>query len=86
MNPFRTIRPATTEDIPSILPVFDQAREKMHAAGNRNQWINGYPSVEVVQNDIRQEGGFVIEDDGLIVGYFAFLPSPEPTYNEIFEG
>ena len=82
----RTIRPATEADIPCIMPVFDDAREKMQASGNWKQWINGYPSVEAVQNDIRRDGGFVIEDDGKIVGYFAFLPSPEPTYKEIFGG
>jgi hypothetical protein len=31
-------------------------------------------------------GGFVVEDDGKVVGYFAFLPSPEPTYAGIYEG
>ena len=82
----RTIRPATEADIPCIMPVFDDAREKMQASGNRKQWTNGYPSVEAVQNDIRRDGGFVIEDDGKIVGYFAFLPSPEPTYAYIEGG
>ncbi len=85
-TPLRIIRNATTADIPHILPVFDEAREKMQASDNRKQWINGYPSAEVVQNDIRQQGGFVIEDNGQIVGYFAFLPSPETTYKEIFDG
>ena len=85
-SPFRAIRPATTADIPSIMPVFDEARQKMQASGNWKQWINGYPSEEVVERDIKLHGGFVIEDEGQIVGYFAFLPSPEPTYKEIFEG
>ena len=85
-TPSRIIRPATTADIPSIMTVFGDAREKMQASGNRRQWTNGYPSVEAVQHDILQGGGFVIEDDGEIVGYFAFLLSPEPTYKEIFGG
>lgn len=82
----RTIRHATIPDIPNIMPVLDEAREKMQASGNLNQWINGYPSMEVVQNDIERQGGFVIEDDGQVVGYFALLPSPEPTYGDIFGG
>lgn len=85
-SPSRIIRPATTADIPSIMPVFDEARQKMQASGNWKQWINGYPSVEVVERDIELQGGFVIEDDEQIVGYFAFLPSPEPTYKEIYNG
>ena len=28
MNPSRIIRPATTADIPDIMPVFDEARQK----------------------------------------------------------
>ena len=71
--PTRIIRPATMVDIPSIMPVFDEARQKMQASGNWKQWINGYPSVEVVERDIELQGGFVIEDDRKIVGYFAFL-------------
>ena len=75
----RTIRLATYDDIPAIMPVIDAAREVMHASGNVNQWINGYPSKEVIHADIARDGGFVVMDDGRIVAYFAFLPAPEPT-------
>ena len=47
-----TIRLATYDDIPAIMPVIDAAREMMHASGNVNQWINGYPSEEVIQAEI----------------------------------
>ena len=33
---YRTIRLATYEDIPAIMPVVDAAREMMHASGNVN--------------------------------------------------
>ena len=72
----RTIRFATYDDIPAIMPVIDAAREMMHASGNVNQWINGYPSKEVIHADIARDGGFVVMDDGRIVAYFAFLPAP----------
>jgi len=52
-----TIRLATYDDIPAIMPVIDAAREKMHASGNVNQWINSYPSEEVIHADIDREGG-----------------------------
>ena len=35
---------------------------------------------------MEKDGGHVIEDGDKIVGYFAFLPSPEPTYARIYEG
>lgn len=82
----RTIRLATTGDINTIMTVLTAAREKMRLSGNVNQWINGYPTVAAVTEDIKHDGGFVVEDDGAIVAYFAFLPSPEPTYVNIYEG
>ena len=82
----RTIRLATYEDIPAIMPVVDAAREMMHASDNVSQWINGYPSEQVIQADIARDGGYVVTDDGRIVAYFAFLPAPEPTYAQIYDG
>ncbi len=82
----RSIREARAEDIPQLMPVFDAARQIMRQSGNTSQWVNGYPSEDVVRNDLARHGGFVIEDDGQLVGYFAFLPSPEPTYAQICEG
>ena len=68
------------------MAVFDAARKIMADSGNTNQWKNGYPSEEIVLSDMEKDGGFVIEDGWQIVGYFAFLPSPEPTYARIYEG
>ena len=82
----RTIRLATYDDIPAIMPVIDAARKMMHASGNVNQWINGYPSEEVIHADIARDGGFMVTDDERIVAYFAFLPAPEPTYEKIYDG
>jgi hypothetical protein len=82
----RQIREAIITDLPAIMPVIDAARELMHRSGNVNQWINGYPSEEAIASDIDRDGGFVVIDDERIVAYFAFLPSPEPTYAKIYEG
>ena len=82
----RIIRKAKISDVESILTVFDAARAIMVASGNTQQWQNGYPSMQVVMSDIERNGGFVIEEEGRIVAYFAFLPSPEPTYSKIYEG
>ena len=40
----------------------------------------------MVQTDVEINGAFVVEEDGRIVAYFAFLPSPEPTYATIYHG
>lgn len=73
-------------DVDRIMQVLDAAKQVMRNAGNENQWINGYPTVEAVISDIELQGGMVVEDDGVVVAYFTFLPSPEPTYAAIYEG
>ena len=80
------IRPATAADLPALRPVFEAAKGIMRASGNTGQWINGYPSEAVIGDDIDNGYGFVVVDDGAIVGYFAFIPSPEPTYAAIYDG
>ena len=85
-RPMRQIREAILTDLPAIMPVIDAAREMMHRSGNIHQWINGYPSEEVIKADIERHGGLVVTDDERVVAYFAFLPAPEPTYSTIYEG
>ena len=83
----RTIRRASLpEDAGKIMKVFSEAKVIMRASGNMNQWEEGYPSLDVVRSDIEQNGGYVVEDNGEIVAYFAFLASPEPTYAKIYNG
>lgn len=82
----RTIRKATPTDLPAIMLVIDAAKGIMRSSGNMNQWTDGYPSEAVILSDMEKGGGFVIEDDSRLVAYFAFLPSPEPTYAKIYGG
>ena len=76
-----------------IMTVMDAAKKIMRQSGNMHQWEEGYPSEAVITADMEKNGGFVVEEDdgeyqssGKVVGYFAFLPSPEPTYARIYEG
>lgn len=82
----RNIRKARPTDMVDIMKVMDAAKIIMRESGNMNQWEDGYPSEAVIAADMEKDGGFVIEDDGKTVGYFAFLPSPEPTYTKIYDG
>jgi hypothetical protein len=82
----RTIRKAEPDDTGAILAVFEAARGIMRSSGNLHQWGDNYPSAEAVEKDRERGGGFVIEDDGRVTGYFAFLQSPEPTYDYIEGG
>ena len=76
-----------------IMKVMDAAKKIMRQSGNMHQWGEGYPSETVILTDMEKNGGFVIEegDDehqsfSKVVGYFAFLSSPEPTYAKIYKG
>ncbi len=83
-----TIAIAKPEHLNSIMQVINDARKIMRANGNLTQWINGYPSAEVIQNDINQNIGYICLNNTEIVGYFSFLKGddPEPTYNIIDNG
>ncbi len=81
-----SIREAKPTDIAEIMLVMEAAKKIMRASGNMHQWTDGYPSEAAITADMEKKGGFVIEDANKIVGYFAFLASPEPTYAQIYEG
>ena len=86
MGSGREIRLARREEIPAIMAVLDAARGIMRASGNMLQWAGGYPSEAVIEADIASGNGYVVADAGRVVGYFAFIASPEPTYAKIYEG
>ena len=63
----RTIRKVSLPaDAERVMEVFAVGKAIMVKSGNLNQWVNGYPSLEVVQLDIEKGGGFVVEDNGRI--------------------
>ena len=82
----RVIRKATTADMSAIMKVMDAAKCIMRQDGNMLQWGKGYPSESIILSDIERDGAYVIDDEGSVIAYFAFLPSPEPTYNIISGG
>lgn len=82
----RRIRPACEADLPAILEILEAGRGIMRRSGNLHQWKDGYPSADIIRRDIASGCGFLVEDDEAPVAYFAFLPSPEPTYAYIEGG
>ena len=55
----------------------------MKRSGNPDQWINGYPTEEIITEDIRNGNFYVEEINGAINGCFAFIVGLEPTYRQI---
>ncbi len=80
------IRKATTDDIPSMRLVFEAAKRKMRASGNLLQWTDGYPSDEILHDDIRRGYSYVICHENRLVATFVLATCEEPTYRHIHEG
>ena len=81
MQDNRTIRHATLNDIDDIMAVLAVAREKMRRSGNLTSGLMATPPSKP-----SLPTSSATEDCGYIVAYFAFLPSPEPTYASIYDG
>lgn len=80
------VRKAQIPELDAIMPIIDAARGIMRADGNMQQWTNGYPSRDVIAADIEQGHGHVCLRNGVLVGYFALIEGPDPTYLRIYEG
>lgn len=82
-----TIRKSGFDDLDAIMRLYDEARQFMRSTGNLHQWVNGYPSRELVTSDIRRGVSYVGEDEhGTLVMVFAFILGADPTYAIIEDG
>ncbi len=79
------IRKTQAEDIDAIMPIFDEAKRTIAALGI-DQWQNGYPSREVIENDIKKAQSYCVVLGGELVGTFALIEDGEPTYDKILDG
>ena len=70
---------ATQADTSAIWDLLQGAIARRKADGSI-QWQDGYPNPEVVANDIRKGAGYVLTQEGLIIGYVAILINDEPEY------
>lgn len=80
------IRKATYDDLPVLMDVFRKARGIMRSSGNMHQWNDGYPSETVVRKDIDNGHCVVLCEEGEVVATMAFIPGPDATYAEIYDG
>lgn len=75
-------RLALESEIPQIWSILQQAIARRKKDGS-DQWQNGYPNPETVQNDIAKGNGFVLTEAEKVIGYSAVLINDEPAYLEI---
>lgn len=78
-----TFSKASSDDIPAIMEIFHQAQLYL-ASQNVDQWQNGYPTEEIIINDIRNQENYIVKNkENIIVGTTMLTTNPEPTYSEI---
>lgn len=77
------IRKTTLADIPRRQEIFDIGQKYQTENGNPNQWKPGYPGRAALMADIEKGTGYVVEQDGKIVGTFALIYGEDPTYGYI---
>ncbi len=78
------LRKAEDSDKERIWEILQQAIER-RKQDRSNQWQNGYPNPETIENDLRNNYGFVLEINNEIAAYSAIIFDIEPAY-EIIEG
>jgi GNAT superfamily N-acetyltransferase len=88
MNSSLSIRPATFADLPTVMEIYDGARQYMRTQGNPSQWAGGYPPKELIREDIEQGQCYLCTDTGSgeILGVFCFFLGDDPTYRRIDDG
>lgn len=78
------IRLARKEDLVEMRKVFNYGRKVQLASGNPTQWGEGYPSAELILEDIAQEAAHVcLNNKGEIVAVFSVFTDLDPTYHQI---
>jgi len=77
---------STLQDIPAIMTIIDDAKELL-ASLHIDQWQNGYPNADQVENDIKNnESYIVVNDDNIVMATSMFTLRKEPTYKEVLDG
>lgn len=76
---------ADKSHIDRIWEMIQQAKAYFKSQGI-DQWQNGYPTRDVIVADVEAQNGYVMEENGRIVGTLALIFDGEPDYERIYEG
>lgn len=74
-------------DIDQLMDIFEQGKRIMRKNGNLRQWTGGYPTRQLIQQDIEAGHSYICFDETHEpVGTFTFIPGKDPTYAHIYNG
>lgn len=80
------IRRAAIQDLEQIMQIYARAVQYMQASGNPNQWVAGYPSRTLIEEDIARGVSYVVDRDSVIEAVFSYIEGEDPTYRQIEQG
>ena len=73
------IRKTRTEDADRASEIIEDARAYF-ASVNNPQWQDGRPNRDTVLQDIEDGSGYVLEENGTVIGTAALIKGPDPDY------
>lgn len=85
------LRKASAGDIPDAWQIMLQAKAQMYREG-KHQWDENYPTVPILENDVRHGWGHVMEQETScghksgIIAYGAVVFDGEPAYEGLRDG
>jgi hypothetical protein len=77
-----SFRRATPSEIPAVWDILQQEIARRKQDGSE-QWQDGYPNLQSIQNDVAKGQGFVLTEGETIIGYSAVIINDEPEYTKI---
>lgn len=80
-----TIRPSVKADLDVIMCILGEARESIGRLGI-DQWQYGYPTRDIVREDVLHGRSYVVEDEDGVCAVFSVIDDGEPTYRKIYSG
>src|SRR5690606_1486703 len=76
------LRKANFSEAHAIWTILQQAIAQRKQDGS-DQWQNGYPNQQTIQDDISNGYGYVLVDNTVVVAYAAIIFGIDPTYTDI---
>lgn len=76
------IRRATLQDVDNIMDIVHSAQLALRELGI-DQWQDGYPTAESIEEDIAQGVGYVATNNNATIGYAAIVLTGEQAYQQI---
>lgn len=78
-------RKAEKKDIDAVMQIISEARARIEKLGI-DQWQYGYPSRDVIIDDVKHGRFYLGTEKDEIFSVFAMITDGEPTYDKIYDG